>query len=99
MDSSSELGWFAQFCTRLFGPALRSVFGPVNGWLETHYLPWAPLCAMGLFLGTMAWVWSLRSEYANVDAPYKGFIYDLRLWTTLCLLPYIFVYLYFTKWR
>ena len=98
MENDADLGWFAQFCTGLFGPPLKAFFGPANSFIERHYLPWAPLSAMALFLGTIIWVWTLKKEYANVDAPYKGLIYDLRLWTTLCLLPYIFVYLYFTKW-
>jgi hypothetical protein len=84
--------------TTVFGPPLKAVLEPVNHFLAVHYLPWSTLCAMALFAGAVVWVWTLKKEYVNVDAPRQGFWFDLRVWTVLCLLPHVVVYLYFAKW-
>lgn len=87
-----------ELVTNVFGPPLKAILGPINTFLVDHYLPWATICAMALFLGAIAWVWTLKSEYVNLDQPKPGWYYDLRLWTVLCLLPHIVAYLYFSKW-
>lgn len=89
---------FSQMITRVFLPVLRPVFQPINDFLGRHYLPWATLCALGLFFGAMVWVFTLKKEYVNVDAPGNRFYHDLRFWTVLSMLPHVLVYLYFAKW-
>ena len=84
--------------TRIFKPVLQPFFDPINNFLGRYYMPWATICALDLFIGAMVWVFTLRKEYVNVDAPRKGFLYDLRVWTIISMLPHVLVYLYFSKW-
>ena len=93
-----ELSGFSGFMTRIFAPILKPVFNPINDFLASHYAPWATICALGLFIGAMIWAFTLRKEYVNVDAPSKSFLYDLRFWTVISMLPHVLVYLYFAKW-
>ena len=86
------------FLTRVFGPPLKVLFTPMNELVTAYYLPWATICAMLLYFSVIVWVWTLRREYANVDAPKQGLLYDLRFWTIVCMMPHILVYLYFAKW-
>ena len=58
--------------TRIFKPVLEPFFSPINDFLGRYYMPWATICALGLFIGAMIWVFTLRKEYVNVDAP-EGF--------------------------
>ncbi|HOZ48001.1 MAG TPA: hypothetical protein PLO37_25790 [Candidatus Hydrogenedentes bacterium] len=85
--------------TRIFFPILNPIFSPINDFL-VHLDAAAPvakrLVTLGLFLGTMLWVYvGLRKQYVNLDAPSNRFWADLRLWTVISMLPHIFVYLYF----
>ena len=62
------------FATRVFGPLLKPVFEPINSALGAiPTMPWARVCALGLFIGAMIWVWMLKREYvdrvAHVSAP------------------------------
>jgi hypothetical protein len=79
----------------LFGPMLRAIFHPIHSSLSDVYMPWARICALGLFVGAMVWVYVLRKEYVNLDSPGQEWYYDLRLWTVVSMLPHVFVYLYF----
>jgi hypothetical protein len=88
----------SQFVTEVFHPILSPFFAPINAFLGRHYLPWATLCALGLFVGAMIWVFTLRREYVNLDAPSRHLWHDLRLWTILSMLPHVIVYLYFARW-
>ncbi len=81
--------------TRIFFPIFDPVFSPINDWLSSFYMPWARIVTLALFVGTMLWVYSLKKEYVNLDAPGKRFWYDLRLWTVIAMLPHVIVYLYF----
>lgn len=83
----------ANWATRVFGPLLKPVFHPIDAWLQPVYMPWARVCALALFIGAILWVFSLRPQYVNLDAPRKAWYADLRLWTVLSMLPHIFVYL------
>ncbi len=89
---------FSEIITRVFGPPLRFLLNPINDFLAVVYLPWATLCALSLFVGTMIWVFTLRKQYINVDAPGTRIWYDLRFWTVLSMLPHVIVYLYFARW-
>ncbi len=77
----------------LFGAPLKVVFHPMNDAIAGVYMPWARVCAVGLFLSAMLWVLLLRKEYVNLDAPKKVWYTDLRLWTILAMLPHVLIYL------
>lgn len=77
-----------------FGPVLRPVFHQIDVLLGDVYMPWARICAVGLFLIAMIWVYTLRPEYVNLDAPRKAWYTDLRIWTVVSMLPHVFVYLF-----
>lgn len=81
--------------TEVFGPMLKPFFGPIDTMLEPIYMPWARIFALALFIGAMIWVWSLRVEYVNLDRPNQKWYSDLRIWTILCMLPHVIVYLVF----
>jgi hypothetical protein len=77
-------------------PLLEAVFHPINSALAPIYQPWAKVCAIGFFVGTMIWVFvGLRREYVNVQAPSRKLWHDLRIWTIVSMLPHIVVYLSF----
>lgn len=97
-DSRTIGDVFSGAIDRIFGPALHAFFDPINAFLGRIYEPWATLLALSLFIGTMIWVFILRKEYVNVDAPGKAFYHDLRFWTIVSMLPHVLVYLYFAKW-
>lgn len=89
---------FSDFITAVFYPILSVFFGPINRALEHWYLPWASIFALGLFFSGMIFVFVLKKQYVNLDAPGKGLLYDLRLWTIVSMTPHVIVYLYFAKW-
>ncbi len=78
----------------LLYPVLNIVFEPFNNWLSSFFMPWARIVTLAFFVGTMVWVYSLKKEYVNVDAPSKHFWRDLRLWTVISMLPHVIVYLF-----
>lgn len=86
---------FSEFCTSVFGPLLKPVFQPLDSVLVNIYMPWAKIAALGMFIGTMIWVYSLKKEYVNIDAPNRNWWNDLRLWTVVSMLPHVIVYIYF----
>ena len=81
--------------TKVFAPVLKPVFHPMNDVLSRAYMPWAIIAALALFASAVVWVFTLRREYVNLDAPSKHLWHDLRLWTILSMLPHVVVYLYF----
>lgn len=83
------------FIDSFFGPPLKALFHPMHAFLADIYMPWARIFALGLFVGTMVWVYSLRKQYVQIDAPSKALWCDLRLWTVLSMVPHIIVYLLF----
>lgn len=87
--------WFSKFCTTVFGPPLAAFFEPYNRIMDQIPPIWWRLSAVGLFVGTMIWVMSLKTEYVNVDAPSKKWYHDLRIWTVLSMFPHVCIYLYF----
>ncbi|HRI86909.1 MAG TPA: hypothetical protein PK869_01520, partial [Candidatus Hydrogenedentes bacterium] len=66
---------FSNWITAVFKPILSPIFDPINAFLNTHYLPWATICSLGLFIAGMAWVFTLKRQYVNLDAPGKGPLY------------------------
>lgn len=91
-------GWLA-FLDRLgktFDPIVRPIFRPITTLLERTYQPWARICALSLFIGSMLWVWfGMPKEYVNLGRKKKTVWTDLRFWTIISMLPHIIVYLYF----
>ncbi len=86
------LDWLGRTCD----PIVRPIFSPINSFLERIYQPWAKICALGLFIGTILWVWfGMSEEYVNRGRNKKNIWTDLRFWTIIALLPHIFVYFYF----
>jgi len=90
---------FSNGVTTVFKPILSPIFDPINRFLNAIYLPWATYFSLGLFVAGMIWVFTLKKQYVNLDAPGKGLLYDLRLWTIISMTPHVIVYVYFAKWE
>lgn len=91
-------GWlaFLDWLGRTFEPIIGPIFRPMSNFLERTYQPWAKICALGLFIGTILWVWfGMRKEYVNLGRQSESIWTDLRWWTIFSMLPHIIVYLYF----
>ncbi len=87
---------FSSGVSHFFQPILQPIFTPISDAMAHVYEPWATGCAVGLFILAMLWVcFGLRKEFVNLDAPHKGILYDLRVWTVLSMLPHVIVYFYF----
>lgn len=87
---------FLDWVGRLFEPIMKPIFHPINVFLANAYMPWAKICALGLFLGAMAWVcFGMHEDYVNSGRTKKSIWTDLRVWTVISMLPHVFVYLYF----
>ncbi len=93
------MGSISEGINNLFGPPLRALFHPTNAMFSAIPDSAAPYvakaAAASLFLAGMAFVFFLRREYVNLDAPGKKPWHDLRLWTVVSMTPHIFVYLWF----
>ena len=76
-----------------FGPPLKALHTPIDDWLGSLPLSVALGCAIGLYLVAILWVWALKKEFVFRGAPAKGWRYDLRLWATLVVIPYVAAYL------
>ena len=83
-----------EIITPIFLPILQPIFSPINDVLAAIYMPWAKICALGMFAAAIVGVFCLKKDYLNVDAPNKTIFTDLRLWTIAALTPHIIVYLY-----
>lgn len=80
----------------VFFPILSPIFSPINSFLSQFYQPYATICAIGFFVGTMIWVGVFINErYVNRGRSERTFWTDLRLWTVISMLPHILMYLYF----
>lgn len=91
-------GWlaFLEWFGDLFEPVMIPIFTPINAVLQNLYMPWARICAVGMFIGAILWVWfGMKKEYVHLGRPNKSLWTDLRIWTILSMIPHIFVYLYF----
>ncbi|MCX8065212.1 MAG: hypothetical protein N3G21_08580 [Candidatus Hydrogenedentes bacterium] len=91
-------GWlaFLNWLGKTFDPIVGPIFRPMSKFLERTYQPWAKICALGLFVGTMLWVWfGMKKEYVNLGRNKESIWTDLRWWTIFSMLPHVIVYLYF----
>ena len=90
---------FSSTVTAIFKPILSKFFDPVHNMLNAiSPAPWGTIAALCLFFGGMIFVFSLKKEYVNLDAPGKGPLYDLRIWTIISMMPHVIMYLYFARW-
>jgi len=76
-----------------FSGPLAAFFRPI----DVIFTPFGPgaykFFAVGLFACTVVWVmFILKKEYVNLDQPKPGFLYDLRLWTLVSMLPHVIIY-------
>jgi len=85
---------FHDWINTTFGPALRPVFGSIDALMDNIYMPWARICAVGLFVIAAIWVFTLNPKYVNLDAPSKAWYVDLRVWTLVAMLPHVLVYMF-----
>jgi len=76
------------------GPPIKALHGPVDAWLGSLPMSVAVACTMGLYVVAMVWVWVLRREFVFRGAPDQRWWRDLRIWSTVVLLPYIAVYIW-----
>ncbi len=84
------------FCDKVFGDALRAIFGPINNLLNQVPDGVAGWCGVGIFVLAMVWVGLiLNPKYVNRGRPYKSNWTDLRLWTVISMTPHVLVYFYF----
>lgn len=90
---------FSNAIDSIFGPALRALFRPTNALFEgispetTAIL--AKASSIGLFVCAILWVFMLKKEYVNLDAPGRKPWHDLRFWTIVAMLPHIAIYFWF----
>lgn len=75
------------------GPPLKALHTPIDKWLGAVPMSFAMVCAIGLYLIAVVWVWGLKKEFVFRGAPGKGWLYDLRIWATLVVIPYVVAYL------
>ena len=75
------------------GPPLKALHTPVDQWLATLPMGFAMACALGLYFVAVVWVWTLKKEFVFRGAPDRKSWRDLRVWATLVVIPYVFVYL------
>jgi hypothetical protein len=85
---------FHNWINDVFGPLLRPFFHAISDPLADVYMPWARICAVGLFIAAAIWVFTLKPAYVNLDAPRKAWYADLRVWTVIAMIPHILVYLF-----
>ena len=83
-----------EFIRDNFSGPLAAFFHPINDLFTPIPVIWWKLCAVGLFVAAMVWVYLLKREYVNIDAPGKGILYDLRFWTIMSMLPHVLIYLW-----
>lgn len=88
---------FSNFINETFGPPLEKIFHPTHAVFdaipEDLWTYFAKGSAVGLFVLAMIWVFLLKREYVNIDAPTKHVWHDLRFWTIVSMLPHVIVYI------
>ena len=87
LDQGMEL--FRDTC----GPPLKAFHTPIDHWLGSVPMSVAMFCAIGLYVAAVIWVWTLKGHFVFRGAPGKELRYDLRIWATVVVLPYVVAYL------
>ncbi len=83
-----------EFLRTTFGPPLKALHEPIDAWLGSLPMSVAMVCAIGLYLIAIVWVWTLGREFVFRGAPDQKRWRDLRIWATLVVIPYIALYLW-----
>ncbi|MEO2035195.1 MAG: hypothetical protein ABGZ35_24210 [Planctomycetaceae bacterium] len=91
----ANAGGFGDWVTSTFHGPLSKLFNPIDVWLTPIPEMWWKISAVGLFVGAMAWVFSLNRAYVDLDRPNRHVWTDLRVWTVVSMLPHVIVYLWF----
>lgn len=76
------------------GPPLKALHDPIDHWLGSLPMGVAMACALGLYAIAVVWVWTLRREFVFRDAPGESRRFDLRIWATLVVVPYVAIYIW-----
>ncbi len=93
-DSGSLWDRWQTALRETLGPSLRGLQEPVDAWLGSLPMWVSMVCAVGLYVVALIWIWSLRREFVFRGAPDEKRWRDLRIWATVVVLPYIAVYLW-----
>ncbi len=86
-----------QFLRSTLGPPLKSLHQPLDQWLGSLSMTWALISALGLYCIAVIWVWTLPRTFVFRGAKSTRRVYDLRIWATLVVIPYVVVYLIFGR--
>ncbi len=92
---SSPWDAFSEWMKQNVAPALKATLAPLDAWIDSLPLWTGTACAVGLFVLVGLWAFTLKRSYIYLGAPDQKRWRDLRIWTTLVLLPYIIIYLVF----
>jgi hypothetical protein len=82
------------FLRENFGPPLKSLHEPIDAWLGSLPMSVAMICAIGLYVIAVIWVWTLPKEFVFRGAPDQKPWRDLRVWATVVTIPYVIIYLW-----
>ena len=88
------MDWLDNFLRATLGPPLKALHQPIDRWLGSLPMSIAMLCAIGLYGMALVWVWRLKKEFVFRASPSQASKYDLRIWATLVVIPYVLVYLW-----
>ena len=91
--SQTWLERIQQIFRDILGPPLKAFHEPLDAWLGSLPMWVAMVCAIGLYVIAVIWVWGLRREFVFRGSPDNRWWRDLRIWATVVVLPYIAVYL------
>jgi len=86
---------FVEALRDTLGPPLKSLLSPLDQALDRIPMAGAQACAIGLFVVAGIWVWMLPRKFVFLGAPDQSRWRDLRIWSTLVLLPYVVIYYWF----
>ena len=76
------------------GAPLKALHEPIDRWLGSLPMSVAMACAIGLYLIAVIWVWGLKREFVFRGAPSEARRFDLRIWATIVVIPYVAIYLW-----
>ena len=82
-----------EFLKSTFGPPLKALHEPIDRWLGSLPMSIALMCALGLYAIAVVWVWRLNRKFVFRGAPSESSKFDLRIWATLVVVPYVLFYI------
>ena len=81
------------FLRSTLGPPLEAFHRPIDAWLASLPMSVALFSAIGLYVIAVIWVWTLPREFVYRGQSTQSRWYDLRIWATLVVIPYVMIYL------